>query len=230
MHFLLQQVPNQRQFVMMSTLIFIILLLPFLPMWLSNAPREGAVYHVVLVFVVLSLLTYTGYYWTKRNSHRPVWKFQEEIYVYTDNIYQLQVDSQHQYNHYLNQLFQLFSLRRYHEKVSSIAEEMKENNVLHRYHLIKLDEFVQVTNRLLHILQINKDQSDIKQEIRVPAIKYEKSVIENAIYSPFQQLGLLDLNGNGIEVYLGSAREQYPSTYINELDQIRIQEDKVYKL
>jgi hypothetical protein len=230
MHFLLQQVPNQRQFMMMSTLIFIILLLPFVPMWLSNAPREGALYHVVLVFVVLGLLTYTGYYLTKRNSHRPVWKFQEEIYVYTDNIYQLQVDSQHQYNHYLNQLFQLFSLRKYHEKVSSIGEEMKENNVLHRYHLIKLDEFVQVTNRLLHILQINKDQSDIKQEIRVPAIKYEKSVIENAIYSPFQQLGSLSLNGNGIEVYLGSAREQYPSTYINELDQIRIQEDKVYKL
>jgi hypothetical protein len=230
MHFLIQQVPNQRQFMMMSALIFLILLLPFVPMWLSNKPSEGAGFHVILALLVLGLLTYAGYYLTKKKAHQPVWKFQEEIYVYTDNIYQLQVDSQHQYNHYLNQLFQLFSLRKYHEKVSSVGEEMKENNVLHRYHLIKLDEFVQVTNRLLHILQINKDQSDIKQEIRVPAIKYEKSVIENAIYSPFQQLGLIELNGNGIEVYLGSAREQYPSTYINELDQIRIQEDKVYKL
>jgi hypothetical protein len=230
MHFLLQQIPNQRQFVMMSSLIFMILLVPFLHMWLSDAPKEGAGYYYLLVVILLGLFTYSGYFFTKRTSHRPVWRFQEETYVYTENIYQLQVDSQHQYNHYLNQLFRLFSLRKYHEKVSSIGEEMKESNLLQRYHLIKLEEFVQVTNRLLHFLQINKDQSALIQDIRVPTIKYEKSVIENAIYSPFQQLGLLELNGHGIEVYLGSAREQYPSTYINELDQIRIQEDKVYKL
>jgi hypothetical protein len=230
MHYLLQLIPNQRQFMLVAILVFAILLFPFVQTWLSGASGEGSIIYYLLVFLLIFLLTYAGYFFTRRSSHRPVRSFQEEIDVYTESIYQLQVNSQHQYNDYLNRLFQLFSLRKYHEKVSSIGEEMKENNLLQRYHLIKLEEFVQVTNRLLHILQINKDQSATKQEIRVPAIKFDRSVMENTIYSPFQQLGLLDPSGNGIEVYLGSAREQYPSTYINELDQIRIQEDKVYKL
>jgi hypothetical protein len=230
MHFLLQMVPNQRQYLTMSLLIFIILLLPFLHMWLTNNSQSGRPMYFAIVMGVILSVTYVGYFFTKRCSHLPVWKFQEETYVFTEKIYQLQVDSQHQYNHYLNHLFKLFSLRKYHEKVSAIGEEKKEQNLLHRYHLIKLEEFVQMTNRLFHILQMNKEQFPMKQDIRVPAIKYEKSVIENPIYSPFQQQGLQELSGSGIEVYLGSAIEKYQSTYINELDQIRIQEDKVYKL
>jgi hypothetical protein len=142
----------------------------------------------------------------------------------------MQVEAQHRYNDYLNHLFKLFSLRKYLEKLSLIGEEKKEQNLLYRYHLIKLDEFVQMANRLLHILQMNKESFSTKQEIRVPALKFEKSIIENPIYSPFQQLGVQASNGHGIEVYLGSAIEQYQSAYIHELEQIRIQEDKVYKL
>ncbi len=230
MHFLLQLLPNQRQFLMMSILIFMILFIPFLQMSGSNESTKVPAYFYGIGLVVTLLVTYIGYYFTRRISHYHIWKFQEKTYEYTENIYQMQVDAQHRYNDYLNHLFKLFSLRKYLEKLSFIGEEKKVQNLLYRYHLIKLDEFVQRTNRLLHILQMNKEPFATKQEIRVPGIKFEKSIIENPIYSPFQQLGVQGLNGHGIEVYLGSAIEQYQSAYINEIEQIRIQEDKVYKL
>jgi hypothetical protein len=230
MHFLLQLLPNQRQFLMISILIFIILFIPFLSISGSNESAKVPNYFYGIVFFVTLLVTYSGYFFTKRKSHYQIWTFQEKTYEYTENIYQMQVDAQHKYNDYLNHLFKLFSLRKYLEKLSLIGEEKKFKNLLYRYHLIKLDEFVQMTNRLLHILQMNKEPFAAQQEIRVPGIKFEKSIIENPIYSPFQQLGVQGLNGHVIEVYLGSAIEQYQSTYINELDQIRIQEDKVYKL
>ena len=199
-------------------------------MWATTTSKSGWMFYTVMVVVVLLSVTCLGYVFTKTISHRPIWRFQEETYVYTEKIYQMQVDSQAKYNHYLNQLFKLFSLRKYHEKVSAIGEVKKEQNLLHRYHLIKLEEFAQMSNRLLHILQINKEQSSAKQDYRIPSIKYEKSVMENPIYSPFQQQGLQEQSGKGIEVYHGSAIEQYQSTYFNEINQIRIQEDKVYKL
>jgi hypothetical protein len=230
MHFLLQLLPNQQQFLMLSILIVIILFIPFLHMLGSNGSAEVPSYFYGIGFVVTLLVTYCGYFFTKRKSYYHIWKFQEKTYEYTENIYQMQVDAQHKYNDYLNHLFRLFSLRKYLEKISIIGEEKKVQNLLYRYHLIKLDEFVQRTNRLLHILQMNKEPFAAKQELRVPGIKFEKSIIENPIYSPFQPLGVQGLNGHGIEVYLGSAIEQYPSDYIHELEQIRIQEDKVYKL
>jgi hypothetical protein len=230
MHFLLQLLPNQRQFLMMSILIFMILFIPFLHMLGSNESTQVPAYFYGIGFVITLLVTYSGYFFTKRKSHDQIWKFQEKTYEYTENIYQMQVDAQHKYNDYLNHLFKLFSLRNYLEKLSLIGEEKKVQNLLYRYHLIKIDEFVQMTNRLFHILQMNKESFAAKQEIRVPGIKFEKSVIENPIYSPFQQQGVQGVNGHGIEVYLGSAIEQYQSTYFHELEQIRIQEDKVYKL
>lgn len=230
MHFLLQLLPNQRLFLMMSCLIFMILFIPFLQMSDSNESTKVTAYFYGIGLVVTLLVTYIGYYFTRQISHQQIWKFQEKTYEYTENIYQIQVEAQHRYNDYLNHLFKLFSLRKYLEKLSQIGEEKKKQNLLYRYHLIKLDEFVQMTNRLLHILQMNKESYSTKQEIRVSGIKFEKSIIENPIYSPFQQLGVKGSNGHGIEVYLGSAIEQYQSAYINELEQIRIQEDKVYKL
>ncbi|MFB3166929.1 hypothetical protein P5G62_007385 [Neobacillus sp. 179-C4.2 HS] len=230
MHFLLQLLPNQRQFLMMSFLIIMILFIPFLQMSGSTESTKVTAYFYGIGLVVTLLVTYIGYYFTRHISHQHIWKFQEKTYEYTLNIYQMQVDAQHRYNDYLNHLFKLFSLRKYLEKLSLIGEEKKEQNLLYRYHLIKLDEFVQMTNRLLHILQINKESFSSEQEIRVPGIKFEKSITENPIYSPFQQLGVQGSNGHGIEVYLGSAIEQYQSAYLNELQQIRIQEDKVYKL
>lgn len=230
MHFLLQLLPNQRQFLMLSILIFMILIIPFLHMMGANKSAEVPAYFYSIGFIVTLLVTYCGYTFTKRKSYYHIWKFQEKTYEYTENIYQMQVDAQHKYNNYLNHLFKLFSLRKYLEKLSLIGEEKKVQNLLYRYHLIKLDEFVQMTNRLLHILQMNKEPFAAKHEIRVPGIKFEKSIIENPIYSPFQQQGVQGVNGQGIEVYLGSAIEQYQSTYFHELDQIRIQEDKVYKL
>ncbi|MCM3691066.1 hypothetical protein [Neobacillus niacini] len=228
MHFLLQLLPNQRQFLMMSILIFIILFIPFLHMLGSIESPVVPAYFYGTGFVVTLLVTYCGYFFTQRKSYFHIYKFQEKTYEYTENIYQMQVDAQHKYNDYLNHLFKLFSLRKKLEKLSLIGEEKKIQNLLYRYHLIKLDEFVQMTNRLLHILQMNKEPFSTNQ--RVPAIKFEKSIIENPIYTPFQQQGVQGLNGHGIDVYLGSAIEQYQSTYFHELDQIRIQEDKVYKL
>ncbi|WHX98406.1 hypothetical protein [Neobacillus sp. DY30] len=230
MHFLLQLLPNQRQYLMMSMLIFMILIIPFLQMLGSNDAAEVPAYVYGICFVITLFVTYCGYFFTKRNSYYHIWKFQEKTYEYTENIYQMQVEAQHKYNDYLNHLFKLFSLRKYLEKLSQLGEEKKVQNLRYRYHLIKLDEFVQMTNRLLHILQMNNEPFPSTHEIRVPGIKFEKSVIENPIYSPFQQLGVQVVNGHRIEVYLGSAIEQYPSTYFHELDQIRIQEDKVYKL
>ncbi|MDN3015650.1 hypothetical protein PH210_05430 [Paenibacillus sp. BSR1-1] len=230
MHFLLELIPSQRQYQTMGALIFFILILPFLPLWAATASQRGWTLNFAIVFVVILAVICLGYILTKRTSHRPIWKFQEQTYEHIEKIYQMQVNSQHQYNHYLKQLFKLFSLRKYHEKVSSIAEEKKEQNLLHRYHLIKLEEFAHMANRLLHILQMNIEQDSVNKDRSVPAIKMEKSVNENPIYSPFQQSGLQEAGRNGIEVYLGSAIEQYQSTYFNEIDQIRIQEDKVYKL
>jgi hypothetical protein len=230
MHFLLQLLPNQRQLLMMSFLIFMILFIPFLQISGSNESTKVTAYFYGIGLVITLLVTYSGYYFTKQISHQHISKYQEKTYEYTENIYQMQVDAQHRYNDYLNHLFKLFSLRKYQEKLSVIGEEKKKQNLLYRYHLIKLDEFVQMSNRLLHILQMNKESFSSKQEIRVPGIKFEKSIIENPIYSPFQQLGVQGSNGHGIEVYLGSAIEQYQSAYIKELEQIRIQEDKVYKL
>lgn len=230
MHFLLQLLPNQRQFLMMSILIFIILFIPFLHMLGSNESAEVPAYFYSIGFVVTLLVTYCGYFFTQRKSYFHISKYYEKIYEYTENIYQMQVEAQHKYNDYLNHLFKLFSLRKYLEKLSLLGEEKKVQNLLYRYHLNNLDEFVQMTNRLLHILQMNKEPFSTEKNIRVPGIKFEKSIIENPIYSPFQQVGEQGLNGHKIEVYLGSAIEQYQSTYINELDQIRIQEDKVYKL
>ncbi|NWQ42720.1 hypothetical protein MLOOGBEN_18620 [Bacillus sp. EB106-08-02-XG196] len=230
MHFLLQLLPNQRQFLMMSILTFIILFIPFLHLLWSNESAEVPAYFYGIVFVVTLLVTYCGYFFTQRISYFHIWKFQEQTYEYTENIYQMQVEAQHKYNDYLNHLFKLFSLRKYLDKLSLLGEKKKEENLLYRYHLVKLDEFVQRTNRLLHILQMNKGPISTEHEIRVPEIKFEKSIIENPIYSPFQQLGVQGSNGHRIEVYLGSAIEQYQSTFINELDQIRVQDDKVYKL
>jgi hypothetical protein len=230
MDFLLQQIPDQRQFMLISMLAFLCLLVPFLQTCLSDSPKNWGWSYFVILLPLMLLFTYAGYFFTKRSSHQPVWRFQEETSSYTEKMYQLQVESQHRYNGYLNHLFQLFSLRKYHEKISAIGEDLKENNILLRYHLIKLEEYVEVSNRLLHVLQINKDHSSESLVHRVPAVKYEKSVMENPIYSPFQQLGVTERNSHGIEVYLGSAREQYPSSYIHELERIRIQEDKVYKL
>ncbi|WP_419887261.1 hypothetical protein ACN6MT_17425 [Neobacillus niacini] len=230
MHFLLQLLPNQRQFLTMSILIFLVLFIPFLQMSGSLESTKVTAYFYGIGLVVSLLVTYIGYYLTRQISHQQIWKFQEKTYEYTETIYQMQMEAQHRYNDYLNHLFKLFTLRKYLEKLSLIGEEKKEKNLLYRYHLIKLDEFVQTTNRLLHILQMNKEPFSTKLDIRVPGIKFEKGIIENPIYSPFQQLGVQGPNGNGIEVYLGSAIEQYPSTYIHELEQIRIQEDKVYKL
>ncbi|MEC1520430.1 hypothetical protein P9D43_00110 [Neobacillus niacini] len=230
MHFLLQLLPNQRQFLTVSTLIFLVLFIPFLQMSGSFESTKVTAYFYGIGLVVTLLVTYIGYYLTRQKSYQQIWKFQEKTYEYTETIYQMQVEAQHRYNDYLNHLFKLFTLRKYLEKLSLIGEEKKEKNLLYRYHLIKLDEFVQTTNRLLHILQMNKESFSTKQDLRVPGIKFEKGIIENPIYSPFQQLGVQGPNGNGIEVYLGSAIEQYPTTYIHELEQIRIQEDKVYKL
>jgi hypothetical protein len=230
MHFLLQLMPNQQQFLMLSILIVILLFFPFLHMLWSNGTAGVPAYFYAIGFVITLIVTYCGYFFTKRKSYYQIWKFQEKTDEHTENIYQMQVDAQHKYNDYLNHLFKLFSLRKYLEKLSIIGEEKKVQNLLYRYHLIKLDEFVQRTNRLHHILQMNKAPFDAQQELRVQALKFEKSIIENPIYSPFQHLGVQGLNGHGIKVYLGSAIEQYPSDYIHELEQIRIQEDKVYKL
>lgn len=229
MHFLLQCVPNQRQLVVISFLILLVLMFPYVQTWLSGPSRSWG-YFGIAVTLLMVLFTFLGYMLTKKKSHRPIGSFQDQTRVYAEKMQQLQADSQHHYNDYLNHLFQLISLRKYFEKISAIGEIKKGSNMLLRYHLIKLEEFIQVTNRLLHILQIEKEMPLDKSESRVPAIKYEKSVIDNPIYSPFLQQGLLEQDGHKIEVYLGSAREQYESTYMNELDKIRIQEDKVYKI
>lgn len=230
MHFLLQLLPNQRQFLMMGILIFIILIIPFLHMLGSNKSADVPSYFYSIGFVCTFLVTYCGYIFTKRKSYYHIWEFQEKTHEYTESIYQMQEEAQHKYNDYLNHLYKLFSLRKHLEKLSIIGDEKKVQNLLTRYHLIKLDEFVQRTNRLLHILQIYKEPFSHNHEIKVPRIKFEKSIIGNPIYSPFQKIEVQGSKGHGIEVYLGSAIEQYPSDYINELEQIRIQEDKVYKL
>jgi hypothetical protein len=229
MQFLLQKMPNRRQLSISSTIIFLILLFPFLESGLSVPSPNGAI--MLSAAGLSAFVTFFGFVVTRERAQSPVMKFYEETSQSTEDMYQSQVESQHRYNHYLNLLFQLFSLRRYHDKVAEIGEELKELNILHRYHLIKLKEFEEMAGRLLHILHIDKEEHlEDRQDIRVPAIRFEKSVMENPVYSPFQQLGSLKLNGHGIEVYLGSAREQYSSTYINELNRIRIQEDKVYRL
>lgn len=229
MDFLLQCLPNQRQLGVVSFLILFALMFPYLHTWVYSSSRQWGYYGLVITLMVV-LYTFSGYLLTKKKSHKPIGSFQDETRAFAEKMQQLQTDSQHKYNDYLNSLFQLFSLRKYVEKITAIGEIKKESNMLLRYHLIKVEEFIQVSNRLLHILQIDKEMPLEKNESRVPAIKYDKGVIDNPIYSPFQQQGLLDQDGRGIEVYLGSAREQYESTYMNELDKIRIQEDKVYKI
>jgi hypothetical protein len=230
MDFLLQCVPISRQLWLVSSLIFLVLLFPYLHTWQSSITRPWG-YFGLAVTLLMVLFTLFGYRLTQKKSHRPIYHYQEQTKGYAEEMQQLQTDSQHEYNNYLNHLYQLFTLRKHFEKITSIGEGKKGSNMLLHYHLIQLGEFVQLTNRLLHILQIDKELPLDKQlENRVPGIRFDQNVIDNPTYSPFLHQGLLPQDGHKIEVYLGSAREQYESMYMNELDKIRIQEDKVYKI
>lgn len=232
MHHHLQRLPSIQQVGLSFLFIYITLLLPYLLTIDSQlVTKKWEQYYYYLLFPIgLLFLLLILFLYARKLSMQPLLELKEQSEQIAIEMYQIQEESQHKYNSYINQLFRLFSIKKYYQKVYEEGEEKKALNILLRYHQVKLEEYVQSTIRLLRILQINVETKNSNSEPYIYEIKEELDVIQNPVYTPFSQQSPLKESGNGINVLIGSAKEQYESMYFDELEKIRILDDKVYKV
>ncbi|QOR65900.1 hypothetical protein IM538_19165 [Cytobacillus suaedae] len=232
MHHQLQRLPSVQQVGMAFLFIYVTLLLPFLLTIDSHLiTKTWEQYYYYLLFPVgLLFLLLIPFLYARKLSMQPLLELKERSEQMALEMYQIQEESQHKYNAYINQLYRLFSLKKYYQKVDEEGEEKKALNILLRYHQVKLEEYVQSTIRLLRILQINVETKNSNTEPYNYEMKEELDVMRNPVYTPFSEQSPLNESGNGINVLIGSAKEQYESMYFDELEKIRILDDKVYKV
>jgi hypothetical protein len=230
MQSLVKSIPNDTQLSIAFVIAVMMILVPFFfPLQWQNFTTFEVVYHYLMIPLFVLVWLGVGVCFTKKKARRPVFELYQDSMTLASEQFRLQEESQQKYNEYLHHLYQLFMLRQQFQMVFEKGESQKSQNMLLRYHQLKLQEFVQNAQRLIHVLQLNITQPSDKPLPFTSKINVEKDCLSNPIYSPFDLRGANPQEGgHRIDIFVGSAREHYVPGYMNELEKIRISEDKVY--